>query len=71
MLSLQRKLNEEILIFPSGNIDPTMTVAELFADGAFVIKVHEIQNYRVKIGIEVPLCLTVVRKELLIEKEVI
>ena len=64
MLSLKRKINKEIHILPFEDIDPEMKVSELFKDGAFIIKVVEISGGQVKLGVEVPKCLNIVREEL-------
>lgn len=50
MLSLQRKLEESIHIFPSDNLDPNMTVSELFKDGSIYVKVIDIENGKVRLG---------------------
>jgi len=65
MLSLQRKLEESIHIFPSDDLDPNMTVAELFKDGSIIVKVIDIENGKVRLGFNAPDCLDIAREELL------
>jgi len=42
MLALTRLQGESILIYPADNIDPYMTVSELFRDGSIKIYVSDI-----------------------------
>jgi len=65
MLTLTRKSGETIAIYPSENIDPNMTVGELFKNGMMDIKFDRITNKVVTITINAPADLTVVRSELL------
>ena len=67
MLSLQRKLEETIHIFPSDDLDPNMTVAELFNAGPITVKVIDIENGKVRLGFNAPGELEIAREELLDE----
>jgi len=62
MLILERKDDETVLIYPSPNIAPDMTVAELFSQ-PIKIKAH-CDESKVKVSIDVPPAFTVVRDEL-------
>ena len=64
MLILTRKVGESILIYPE-DIPEGMTVAELFADGPIEIEVAETRSHQVKIGINAPDELKIIRSELL------
>ena len=64
MLTLTRKENQSLFIEPFEDIDPDMTVAELFANGGIEIFLAEIEYKQVKIGIEAPKVLNIVRSEL-------
>jgi len=48
------KLKEPIHIFPSEDLDPNMTVADLFKDGSITVKVVDIYNEKIKLGFNVP-----------------
>jgi len=65
MLSIQRKLEESIHIFPSDNLDPNMTVVELFKDGAISVKVIDLENGKVMLGFNAPDSFEIEREELL------
>ena len=60
MLVLSRRPNELIYIYPD-DLPPDMTVAELFAGGQIVIEVLSIEQNQVKIGIDAPKHLTILR----------
>ena len=66
MLTLTRKNQQSIIIQPSENIDPEMSVAELFEQPIEIV-VHRIKNASVAISIEAPKQLKVVRKELIVD----
>ena len=66
MLTLTRKNHQAILITASDQLDPNMTVAELFANPVEIV-VHRIKNSSVAISIDAPEQLKVVRKELVDE----
>jgi len=65
MLVLSRKEGESIIIYPSLNVAPDMTVAELFNDGPIMLTVERISGNQVRIGTDASRNLTVVRAELL------
>ena len=64
MLTLTRKEQQSLFIEPFEDIDPTMTVAELFANGGIEIYLDKIQGHKIRIGIEAPEVLNIVRGEL-------
>jgi len=64
MLTLTRKNQQSILLHPSNEIDPSMTVGELFEQPLEII-VHRIKSGSVAISIDAPRALKVIRKELL------
>lgn len=64
MLILGARQNEEIVIRLSDGVDPTITIAELFAAGPLKIvplRMHGATHYD-RIGIEAPLILNVARQ---------
>ena len=63
MLVLTRREGESFLIYPSPDINPAMTVAELFQQPITVTLV-DCKPGRVKVGIEAPRKLAVAREEL-------
>lgn len=63
MLNITRRENEAILIFPDEAMDPHMTVAELFANGPIWIGTRNFNGNQVKVCIEAPRSLTVLREE--------
>ena len=63
MLVLTRRPGEAITYSPTKDIDPNMTVGELFAGGAITITVTE-TGAQVNFGIEAPGELKVLRGEL-------
>jgi len=65
MLALTRKDNEYIVIKPFNDIDPDMTVGELFTDGGIEILINKTSNKEVRIGFAAPDELNIVRGELL------
>lgn len=65
MLVLSRRNSESIHIQPAEGLDPRMTVAELFAAGPLVIEVRAVKGRQVRLGIEAPRDLAVIRDELL------
>ena len=64
MLILSRKEGETILIYPSLDVDPSMTIEELFQDGPIRLMLGDISGNRAKIGIEAPATLEIARSEL-------
>ncbi len=65
MLVLQRKEDQSLVIFPSENINPAMTVLELFQDGCIEIHVTDSKANSVRLGINLPDELIALRSELL------
>lgn len=65
MLVLTRRPDESIHIQPTEGIDPGLTVAELFAAGPLVVEVLGTKGNQVRIGIDAPRALAVIRDELL------
>jgi sRNA-binding carbon storage regulator CsrA len=63
MLMLTRKIGESVLIFPSDNLDPSMTVKELFIKGPITVTVCSTSN-QVRLGIDAPSFLRILRNEL-------
>ncbi len=64
MLVLTRKEGETILVYPSLDVDPDMTVADLFRNGPIRIGVGKITPYRAKVFIDAPETLEIVQEEL-------
>jgi len=64
MLVLTRRPGESLLIFPADDIDKAMTVAELFRDGPIEVHLRDIKANQVRLGIEAPKALAVLRDEL-------
>lgn len=62
MLTLERRNGESLQIFPAENIDPKMTVASLFENGAIEIVLKDAQRGKAKIGISAPMELSVSRE---------
>ncbi len=54
MLVLSRRFAESISISPGDDIDPNMTLKELFAAGPIEITVLGSGNNRVKMGVKAP-----------------
>lgn len=64
MLVLSRKEGERLRLYPSANIDPDMTVAELFSHGAIEIEIAAIKGSNVKVAVDAPYGILILRKEL-------
>ncbi len=64
MLVLTRRPGEAIQIYPSGDIRPDMTVAELFRDGPLEIHITRIHPGQARISIKAPRELAILRTEL-------
>jgi sRNA-binding carbon storage regulator CsrA len=62
MLILTRRTNELIYLYPD-DLPPDMTVAELFAGGQIAIEVLSIRGNQVKLGIDAPKRLKVLRDD--------
>ena len=67
MLVLSRRDSESVIIRPDLDLDPAMTVADLFRDGPLEVRVVAIEGQQVRLGIEAPKALNIVRDELLLD----
>lgn len=65
MLVFTRRNGESFVLYPATDLDPNMTVAELFAAGPIEITVTDMKPHQVRIGIEAPPEILVYRSELL------
>ena len=63
MLIVSRRDDESILIRPGDGIDPSMTLADLFATGPIEITIFSSGNNRVKMGVQAPNELSIWRKD--------
>lgn len=63
MLIVSRRDAESILIRPGDDIDPSMTLADLFANGPIEITVFSSTSNRVKMGVQAPEQLSIWRKD--------
>ena len=63
MLIVSRRDAESILIRPGDGIDPSMTLADLFATGPIEITIFSSNNNRVKMGVQAPDELSIWRKD--------
>lgn len=54
MLTLSRREGESLYIYPAAKTDMTMTLGELFADGAIIISINKIKGSQVSIGLDAP-----------------
>ncbi|MDH4047917.1 MAG: carbon storage regulator [Gammaproteobacteria bacterium] len=62
MLIVSRRDAESILIRPGENIDPKMTLADLFKSGPIEITIFSSGTNRVKMGVQAPAQLSIWRK---------
>lgn len=62
MLIVSRKDAESILIKPGDDIDPSMTLADLFSGGPIEITIFSSNGHRVKMGVQAPEQLSIWRK---------
>ena len=67
MLSLTRRSEESLLIYPNEQIDRNMTVGELFSDGPMRVKIVQIEGNQARMGVDAPRALLVIRDELVVE----
>lgn len=63
VLVLSRKENESITIEPMDGIDPSMTLHEVFAHGPIVLTLKHVGERRVRILVEAPGALRIMRAE--------
>ncbi|MEM8815880.1 MAG: carbon storage regulator [Pseudomonadota bacterium] len=62
MLIVSRRDAESILIRPGDDIDPSMTLADLFRNGPIEITIFSANSKRVKMGVQAPEQLSIWRK---------
>ena len=62
MLIVSRRDAESILIRPGEDIDPSMTLADLFRNGPIEITIFSSNSKRVKMGVQAPEQLCIWRK---------
>lgn len=62
MLIVSRRDAESILIRPGDDIDPQMTLADLFQNGPIEITIFSAGGSRVKMGVQAPEQLCIWRK---------
>lgn len=65
MLVFSRRIGETFVLYPTPDLDPNLTVAELFAHGPIEVSVVELKHHQVRVGIDAPPALLVYRTELL------
>ena len=65
MLILTRRPGESILIDIPGDLDPNTPVSELFANGPMEVRILSQKASTVRIGIDAPEKLEIVRSELM------
>ena len=63
MLIVSRKDAESIEIRPGDDIDPSMTLGDLFSGGPIEITIFSSNNNRVKMGVQAPAQLCIWRKK--------
>jgi sRNA-binding carbon storage regulator CsrA len=63
MLVVSRKENESITIEPAEGIDPSLTLREAFAQGPIVLTLKHVGARRVRIVIEAPSALKIMRSD--------
>ena len=64
MLILTRKEGDSVVIYPADHIDDAMTVKELFSVGPIKVSIAKVAGQQVRLGIDAPLVLKVLRSEL-------
>jgi len=62
MLVISRREKETFYLYPE-DLPPDMTVAELFAGGQIAITVNKINSSQVRLGIDAPLGLSILRDD--------
>jgi sRNA-binding carbon storage regulator CsrA len=63
MLVVSRKENESIKIEPVDGVDPSLTLREVFAEGPILLTLRHVGPRRVRIVIEAPSALKILRGE--------
>lgn len=64
MLVVSRKENESITIEPAEGVDPSLTLREAFGQGSIVLTLTHVGPRRVRIVIEAPRALKIMRSEI-------
>jgi sRNA-binding carbon storage regulator CsrA len=64
MLVLTRKAGQSLVIAPAPDLDPSMTVGELFAEGPIEIIVLVLQGSDVRLGVKANKRLRILREEI-------
>lgn len=65
MLTIGRKHGESVVIYPDENIDPTMTVEELFSGSVIEVEARFGKRRNSERLIKTPIALAIMREELL------
>lgn len=69
MLSLARRPGESLLIYPAADLDPDMTISELFKNGPIIIRsALEPSKKQIQLSIKAPEELIIMREEVGIPK---
>ena len=69
MLSLIRRPGESVLIYPAVDLDPDMTIGELFKNGPIIIRsALESSKMQIQLSIKAPDELTVICEEVGVPK---
>lgn len=68
MLILTRRSGQSIRLMPDPGLDPATPIGELFRDGPIQIYVWHMDEDRLRLGIEAPARIVVLRDELLAKK---
>jgi len=64
MLVLSRRQGESFYLQLSDDVDPDMTVAELFASGPMELKLLQLKSNQARFGFVIPQAINVLREEL-------
>lgn len=67
MLVLTRRIGESVFIFPSNELDPEMSISDLFRDGPIKITLTRVNGNQSRLGIVAPGTLTIAREEVVDE----
>lgn len=63
MLVVSRKENESVRIKPAPGVDPALTLLEAFQSGDIVVKLMRVGSRRVRLVIEAPAALRILRDQ--------
>jgi len=69
MLVLTRRPGEGLTIEPDGGLDPETSVRELFSEGLVTFRIINVSGNTVRVGVEAPADLLVLREEHLRREE--